>query len=376
MPSRSQRVFLLAFLVCLACNSAPEASAAPPSPAPAQEPPKTSQPAAPPAPPERELVSREGRAMGTVWKMSALAAQARTREALLVLDAAMQEVARLEALLSEWQPDSEISRVNANAGREPVVVGEELLRCVEVGQEIARWSDGAFDISWAALHGVWDFSATSTHVPPSAAEIKKRLPLWNFHNVVLDRDKHTVFLRKKGMAIGLGGIAKGYALDRAADMLHAAGFNDFLLFGGGQVRVGGQHGDRPWRVGIQHPRNDSYFAFVEVSGDYSVSTSGDYEHWYEHEGKRYHHILNPKTGFPSEQSASVTVVSPSALWADAVDTALFIVGPEKSLKLITSAPGGPHDAVFVDPSLAVFTTPEMAKKLIWRTTLVNGNHLP
>jgi thiamine biosynthesis lipoprotein len=356
-----------ALLVVLACDKPQEAAAAPPASTPV---------VAPAPPPERTQVDRQRRAMGTIWRMSALALPADHEKAARVLDRALAEVDRLEALLSEWRPESELSKLNAAAGEAPVSVGPELLACVEAGIEVARWSEGAYDISWAALHGLWDFSATSKHVPPSRADIKARLPLWNYKNIVVDHAARTLFLKKRGMALGLGGIAKGYALDSAASMLHAAGFHDFLLFGGGQVRVAGDKAGRPWRVGIQHPRSpESYFGFVEVKGDKSVSTSGDYEHSFEHEGKRYHHILDPRTGYPSERSASVTVVSPSALWADAVDTALFVLGPEKALALLASAPGGPHEAVLVGPTMQLFTSPGMENQLVLKVQL-QGGRLP
>ncbi len=172
------------------------------------------------------------------------------------------------------------------------------------------------------------------------------------------------------MAIGLGGVAKGYALDRMAEILDAAGLHDFMLYGGGQVLVGGKRGDRGWRVGIQHPRSpERYFAFVEVEGPASVSTSGDYEHTWEHAGRRYHHILDPRTGFPSEKSASVTVISPSGLWADAVDTAVFILGPQRGLEALARAPGGPHEGIVVDPELRLSATPGTERRLVMRATL-------
>jgi thiamine biosynthesis lipoprotein len=348
----------IALVLLWGCDRPQEAAASPAIEAPA---------------PERTLVERSRKAMGTIWKMSALAAPADHDKAGRALTQALDEVDRLEALLSEWRPTSELSRLNAAAGEAPVKVGAELLACIETGLEVARWSEGAYDISWAALHGVWDFSPTSRHVPPSREAIAARLPLWNWKNIAVDHGASTVFLKKRGMALGLGGIAKGYALDSAASLLHAAGFHDFLLFGGGQVRVGGKRGDRPWRVGIQHPRApEKYFGFVEVEGDKSVSTSGDYEHSFVHEGKRYHHILDPKTGFPSEKSASVTVVSPNALWADAVDTALFVLGPEAAMAALAAAPGGPHEAVLVSPALELFVTPGMENRLILKVQLVDG----
>jgi thiamine biosynthesis lipoprotein len=287
---------------------------------------------------------------------------------------ALDEVARLETLLSEWKPDSEVSHVNAQAGIAPVHVGEELMTCVTTSLQVARWSDGAFDISWAALRDLWDFGPDSRHVPPTKEAVKARLPLWNWRNIIVDAAKSTIFLKQRGMQIGLGGIAKGYALDRAADIIKKAGFNDFLIFGGGQVLVHGLRGKRMWRVGIQHPRDASYFAFVDAT-DASVSTSGDYEHSYFYQGKRYHHIIDPATGFPSEKTASVTVIASTGLWADAVDTAVFILGPKRGLDALAKAPGGPIDGIMVDPELRVSATVGAARKLVFSTHLDAELHI-
>jgi thiamine biosynthesis lipoprotein len=304
--------------------------------------------------------------MGTIWSIQILAGDRAGARA--AGEAALDEVARLEALLSEWQPTSEISEVNRQAGRAPVRVGPELYECVQASLDVARWSDGAFDISWAALRGLWDFSADGPRVPPSEADVRARLPLWNWRRIRVDAEARTVFLDQEGMQIGLGGIAKGYAIDRAAALLRERGFTRFLIFGGGQIYAGGQRPDRPWRVGIQHPRADDYVAMVEA-GDASIATSGDYEHSFLHEGRRYHHILDPRTGFPSDRSTSVTVVASTGLWADAVDTALFVLGPERGLEKLASAPGGAIDAVWIDADLRVHVSPGARPRLHWRWSL-------
>jgi len=313
--------------------------------------------------------------MGSPWHIGISGARD-PAAARAAIDRAFDEVARLESLLSEWRPTSEISRVNAAAGGAPVHVGPELLACVKASLDVARWSEGAFDISWASLRGLWDFSRDSAHIPPTREAVRAKLPLWNWRNIVVDEAASTIALRETGMAIGLGGVAKGYALDRVAEILVGAGFPDFVVFGGGQVLVGGKRGGRGWRVGIQHPRSpERYFAFVEVEGPASISTSGDYEHSWEHEGRRYHHILDPRTGFPSERSASVTVISPTALWADAVDTAVFILGPRRGIAALRDAPGGPHEAIVVDPSLRLSATPGTERRLVMRATLDAAHRL-
>jgi thiamine biosynthesis lipoprotein len=299
--------------------------------------------------------------MGTIWAVTIAGGEA--EPARLAAERALAEVDRLETLLSEWLPDSDISRVNHAAGIAPVAVGPELLECVRVSLEVARWSQGAFDISWAGLRGLWDFGPDSAHVPPSAAEVKAKLPLWNYRNIVLDAARGTVFLKKRGMQIGLGGVAKGYALDAAGALLQQAGFPNFLIYAGGQVLVHGKKGDRMWRVGIQHPREPRHFAFVEVQ-DGSLATSGDYEHTWVHEGRTYHHILDPKTGFPSTRSSSVTLIASTGLWADAIDTAVFIMGPERGLTALRKAPGGPFEAAVVDPRMHLYLSDNMRARLV------------
>ena len=310
--------------------------------------------------------------MGTIWAITIAGGDAERAQS--AAERALDEVARLEDILSEWQPDSDISRVNQAAGRAPVQVDEALIACVRASLEVARWSHGAFDISWAALRGLWDFSGSSAHLPPSPASVKALLPLWNYRNIVLDEERSTVFLKRKGMQIGLGGVAKGYALDSAGALLQQSGFPDFLIYAGGQVLVHGKKGERAWRVGIQHPRESRHFAFVEVQ-DGSLATSGDYEHAFEHQGRTYHHIIDPKTGFPSEQTSSVTVIAKTALWADAVDTAIFIMGPKRGLLALPSAPGGPFEAAIVDPQMRLSLSDDMRAHLVLTAEIEPDGHI-
>ncbi|HEX5657757.1 MAG TPA: FAD:protein FMN transferase [Polyangiales bacterium] len=328
------------------------------------------QPAAPAPKPDVVAVSdaaqptlqkTERRLMGTVWVITLVGDDA--AKARAAANRAFDEVDRLEQSLSEWRPDSDISHVNQQAGIAPVKVAPELIACVRASLDVARWSNGAFDISWAALRGLWDFSAGSSHVPPSKARVKAMLPLWNYKNIVLDEANGSVFLKKKGMQIGLGGVAKGYALDRAGESLIEAGFPNFLIYAGGQVLVHGKKGDRKWRVGIQHPREPRHFAFVEIE-DGSLATSGDYEHSYEHQGVTYHHIIDPKTGFPNRNTSSVTLLAKTALWADAIDTAVFILGPKRGLEMLERAPGGPFEAAVVDPNMHLSLSPHMREQLV------------
>lgn len=317
------------------------------------------------------FVDGERRLMGTVFVVRTLAPRAIAEPAI---DAALDEIERLERILSEWIPTSEISRINAAAGGEPVVVGTDTWTVVEEGLAIARESHGAFDLSWAALRGVYDFHDSSPR-EPDRATIRRLLPLVDYRDIVLDETTHSIRLERRGMALGTGGIAKGYALDRASEILRAAGVEDFMIYGGGQVQVHGRRVDRPWRVGVQHPRENRLVASFEVT-DASVATAGDYEHsFFTPDGRRIHHILDLETGLPSTRSISVTVVMPTGTGADAIDTALFVLGPEESLALLARRTDS-VDAVIIGSDCVVHTTPGFRERLRFETPLEPGDVLP
>jgi thiamine biosynthesis lipoprotein len=309
-------------------------------------------------PPAEASVIRRSRAlMGTVFEILVVETSGARAEA--AIGAAFEEVARLEELMSEWRPDSEISRVNAAAGRAAVQVSPEILEILGEARRVSEASGGAFDASWATLRGLWSFGADHGP-PPTPTEARARARLIDYRSILVDQASRTVELEKAGMAIGLGGIAKGYALDRAADILRNRGLTSFVLYAGGQVLVAGRRGDRPWRVGVQHPRSpEVYFAYFSP-GDGAVSTSGDYEHSYVHEGVRYHHIIDPKTGYPAERSVAVTVIAPRGVSADAWATALFVLGPEAGMAVARRAG---IEALFIDPHLHVTMTPAFRRDL-------------
>jgi thiamine biosynthesis lipoprotein len=339
---------------------APTASPVNPPPPPAAVPPPSEAP--------QVIVRRTRELMGTIIQMTVL--DVPEERAGPILDQAMAEMSRLEGVLSEWRDDSEISRINQAAGLHPVRVSEDTLANVRVGLQVARWSDGAFDLSWAALRGLYLFQPGKERVPTDA-ELAARLAFVNYKDIVLDEAAHTVFLRRKGMLLGTGGIAKGYALEKASDILVRGGLQNFMFFGGGQVVVHGKRGNRGWRVGVQHPRMDDYFGFVEAERG-SISTSGDYEHFFIRDGVRWHHIIDLKTGRPVTHTAAVTVVSDSPFYADAIDTALFIMGPDKALQKLASAPGPKADALIVGSDMRLYSSPGMQQRLILRAELKDG----
>lgn len=262
-------------------------------------------------------------------------------------DAVFQEFRRVDDLMTTWREDSDVSRINAAAGGAPVRVSREVVLVIQRAQEVARATGGAFDITVGAYRGLWKFDEDKDGTIPDPAAVKARLPLVNYRDIRIDPRRSTVQLRRKGMSITLGGIAKGYAVDRAVDVLRKQGFADFLLQAGGDLYVSGRRGDRRWRVGIRDPRGDEAapFAITEIENQ-TFSTSGDYERSVIKDGVRYHHILDPATGHPAMRCRSVTVMARDAFTADAWDTALFVLGVERGMALVEKLPD--LEAVFVD----------------------------
>lgn len=284
---------------------------------------------------------------------------------------AFEEIERLETVLSEWREGSDVFKINSLAGKKPVKVGSDTLRVVDAGMDVSKWSRGAFDLSWAALWGLYDFRPDSIKIP-SLDEVRSRLKLIDYTNIRVSKKYNTVYLRKRGMAIGTGGVAKGYALDQAGAILRGGGVDDYMIFGGGQVQVHGKRDGRPWRVGIQHPRDPgSYFAALESTGA-SFSTSGDYEHAaFDGSGKRWHHIIDTSTGLPADQSLSVTIMTSEGIYADALSTAAFVLGPKKALKMLGRI-AYPAEAVIVGADCKVYMTPKARKRIRWNVDLVDG----
>jgi len=311
-----------------------------------------------PAPETR--VVHTGKAMGTVvqitfWTDDEAGA---ARGAKAVLD----EFDRLDRMMTTWLPDSEISRINAGAGVSAVKVSDETLAVIERALDVSRRSKGIFDITVGAFKGLWKFDQDMDGTLPDPAEVQRRLALVGWRDVLVDHKRHTVKLRRKGMAITLGGIAKGYAVDRAVHILHQLGFTDFILQAGGDMYVAGKKGDKPWIVGIRDPRGpaDQSFALAPIE-DHAFSTSGDYERGFVKDGVRYHHILDPRTGQPAHATRSVTILARDAFTADAWSKVLFILGWEKAMPLVEKMDD--FDAVFVDDKNQIHTSSGLEGKL-------------
>lgn len=305
-------------------------------------------PPPPPPPPAAEVVTRAHAAMGTLFEVVAVGETAAAEQAI---EEAFAEIRRVEELLSTWDPAAPLARVNDAAGGGPVPIAAELLDVLEECQTISGLTGGAFDVSFASMGKIWDFRA-ETPALPTAAEVARGIALIDYREIELDRRASTARLRRKGMRVSLGAIAKGYAADRAAAVLRRAGFDDFAVYGSGDVLVSGTRGGRPWTVGIPDPRSPNRnFASVSWPAGGAVVTSGDYQSYFEMSGKRYHHIIDPRTGFPAAESVSVTVVAPSAARADGLATGLFVMGPARGMALVEQDPQ--LEAVFVDSALQV-----------------------
>lgn len=278
-------------------------------------------------------------------------------------DGAIAEIRRVEDLMTTWRPDAELSRVNAAAGKQAVTVSRETLAVIQNSLETSALSEGTFDITFESLHGLWKFDQDWDPHPPTEAEVKKLLPNVGYRHIRVDPIKSTVFLSRTGTKISLGGIAKGYAVDQAAKVLLAAGVTSFYVQAGGDLYA---HGKKPdgtaWVSGIADPRDPEHrpFALLDVS-DHAFSTAGDYERSYMVDGKRYHHIIDPRTGFPASAVRSVTIWAPTALQADGIDDAVFILGPEKGLKLVESLEG--VGAVIIDAKNNLWISKRLEGKL-------------
>ncbi|MDX2088473.1 MAG: FAD:protein FMN transferase [Kofleriaceae bacterium] len=272
-------------------------------------------------------------------------------------DAVFTEMKRLDGVMTTWTPDSEVSRINQAAGDKPVAVSAETYAVIERAHDISRRTKGVFDITVGAYKGLWKFDEDMDGTLPDPAEVKKRLANVGWKQLVLDPKKRTVFLKKQGMSITLGGIAKGYAVDKCVELLHKQGFVDFMVQAGGDMYVSGKKGPTPWVVGIRDPRGapDAMFALAPVE-NHSFSTSGDYERGFVKDGVRYHHILDPRTGHPARASRSVTVRAKDAFTADAWSKVLFILGYKESLELIKREKLTDFEVVWVDDKNAVHMT--------------------
>jgi len=252
-------------------------------------------------------------------------------------DAAFGEMARLEDVFSSYKAGSDVARINAAAGTGTVDIRPETVEVMKAALRVAALSDGAFNPMVGAFGRVWGHSGEKGEVPP-ADEVKKILPLVDLDGLIFDEHARKAGLRKEGMAINLGGVAKGYIVSKAVEALEKKGVTRAIVHAGGDMVVFQKGAGEPFTVGIQHPREKKLLGEARLYNG-AVATSGDYERFFMKGKTRYHHILDPKTGFPANRSQAVTVIAKDPTEADALSTAVFVLGPKRGMALIERLEG-------------------------------------
>lgn len=303
-------------------------------------------------------VSRTEFMMGTLVETKAYG-----RHAAAALDKVYVRLKEIEQRMTIHQPGSEIDAVNDQAGKQPVPVGADTFEVVKKALEYARISSGKFDPTIQPIVSLWKIGSPEARVP-APGEIAAKLPLVGYLAVQLDEQAHSIYLPAPGMGLDLGGIAKGYAADEAAAILRANGVQNALISLGGNIYALGHYPNgKPWRIGIQNPENerDSYIAVIEATNE-TLVTSGAYERYLDVNGKRYHHIIDPASGYPAETDVlSSTIITTRSIDADALSTSVFILGREKGMQLIEQLPG--IEAVVIDKNHKVYVSLGMKNRV-------------
>ena len=283
-------------------------------------------------------VARARVAMGSELRLTAWTTDA--APAIAAFEDVFAEFDRLENLMSTWREGSDITRLNAAAGDHPVPVAPEVREALLIARQVSEWTGGRFDVTFGALSDLWKFDHDQDNTIPDPEEVRMRLPLVDYRALEVDERAGTAFLRKKGMRVHLGGIGKGYAVDRASLLLRSRGLRNFMIQAGGDLYVSGFKDDQPWRLGIRDPRGPASrsFAILDLTNG-TFSTSGDYERFFMKDGVRYHHLLDLNRGEPARLSRSVTLVTNRAVMADALAKGVFILGPKDGMALIERLPG-------------------------------------
>ncbi len=280
---------------------------------------------------------------------------------------AFSEIEDIESLLNPNNPDSEISMINGTGFISPVKTSPETFSLIKKSIEISGKTGGAFDITFASTGKLWDFSREE-FTPPDDRRVRALLPLVSWKNISLDERSKSVRLLKGGTRMGLGGIAKGYAAGRAGAALKLKNVSGAIIACAGDIYFLGDNNGRAWRAGIKDPRGESIIGTIDMKDGESVSTSGDYERFAMYKGKRYHHILDPATGYPANSGViSVSVFSSDPVISDAYSTAFFVMGLSKSKNLLASIKG--VSAVIVTDDMKIHTSSALKGRITFRDDL-------
>lgn len=365
VPVRKTRWLLVTLLAC-GPTPAPTPVAAP-TPAPAVAP--TVTPPTPPVP-EREAppvrndgtIYAESYHMGTRFSINLWVGELTAAAGGRAIEAAFAEVERIEQIMSEWRPTSELSQLNDAAGGAMRPLSPELFEVLQRSKQISEATDGAFDPTFHGVGQLWHFEPGS--VPPTREAVAAKLSLVDWRAIELDPNTSSGRLARPGMKVGLGAIAKGYGVDRASQVLKQHGFTHHIVEGGGDTYVAGTKAGAPWRVGIQRPDGPGSLAAIPAS-DRAIVTSGGYQRFIEVDGKRYAHIIDPRTGWPIDEQTSaqsVTVTAPDATDADAYATAISVMGPVKGLAYVEAHPA--LEAVLVTRSGEMLVSRDLQPSLV------------
>ncbi len=347
---------------------------------------------------EKEKMYKESRIVMDTFCTITVVSPSR-KEAKEAIETGFTEIKRLEQLLNFFSADSEVTALNRASGREPVKVSRDTLDVIKKAVEIANYTDGAFDPTIGPLMRLWGFSNQNPNPSiPLENKIKDALRFVDYKKIKINDMASQIFLEEKGMEIDLGGIAKGYAADKAIEAIKAKGIKAALIAIAGDIKAFGLKPDlQQWKIGIQNPRpktgkdegitppsppfakggiggitakvmtrrggeeglSEDIFASLYIK-DKAISTSGDYQRFFIQNGKRYHHILNPGTGYPAAGVISVSIIAPEGYMADGLSTGIFVLGPDKGIKLL-EAMG--FDGMIVDANKKIFITKNLKREI-------------
>lgn len=284
---------------------------------------------------------READIMGTRITVEVL--HANTARANQAIEAVMQEMHRIDSTMSPYIESSELARINSEAHQHLVQTSDELYRLIQRSIEFSELTEGAFDITFASAGFLYDYRDRKR---PSQSQLQAASGLINYRNLVMNDQTRSIEFSRTGVRIDLGGIAKGYAVDRCIQLLQKRDIRHALVTAGGDSRMIGDRWGRPWTIGVRDPRSEDQVVALIPLEDVAVSTSGDYERYFEEDGVRYHHIIDPKSGDSARELRSVTIIGPDATTTDALSTSVFVLGLERGMKLVNQLPD--IDAILVD----------------------------
>lgn len=264
----------------------------------------------------------------------------------------MQQV---DETMSPYKPSSELSVINQQAYAQKIRISDELLMIINKAQQISKLSNGTFDITFASAGHLYQYRE---HIKPSDVELQQATRFIDYRDIELDEKQSTILFLKRGTKIDLGGIAKGFAVQKCLNLLKQAGVQNALVNAGGDTGLLGDKFGQNWLVAIKHPRQaDKQAALLPLANE-AISTSGDYERYFIEDGQRYHHILNPKTGKSATGLVSVSVIGPDAMTTDALSTTLFILGKEQGFALLKQFDG--YEAIIIDEELQMYFSDGLA----------------